>query len=139
MDRLTVEQRSRNMSRIRGRDTRPELIVRSFLHRQGLRFRVHRTDLPGRPDIALAGSRLAIFVHGCFWHRHPQCRFAYSPRSNVTFWNQKFERNQLRDAAVMNALREKGWHPVVVWECEVQNVALLRRHILALHQRRRTG
>jgi DNA mismatch endonuclease (patch repair protein) len=117
-DRLSRERRSWNMSRIRSRDTQPERIVRSALHRAGYRFRLHRRDLPGRPDIVLPRYHTAIFVHGCFWHRHKQCRLAYTPKSRVTFWTEKFRRNVERDRENTAALRKLGWRVITVWECE---------------------
>jgi DNA mismatch endonuclease (patch repair protein) len=118
MDRISKKRRSWNMSRIRGRDTKPELVVRSLLHRMGYRFRLHRKDLPGKPDIVLPKYRTVVFVHGCFWHRHSGCKYAYVPKSRVKFWQGKFERNIERDAEVRSALRALGWQVLVVWECE---------------------
>jgi DNA mismatch endonuclease (patch repair protein) len=106
------------MSRIRDRDTTPERIVRSALHSVGYRFRLHPSQLPGRPDIVLPKHRTAIFVHGCFWHRHKNCRFAYTPKSRVAFWSEKFRRNVERDHENKAALRKLGWRVVTVWECE---------------------
>ena len=118
VDRLSREHRSWNMSRIRGKDTGPEKQVRSALHRAGYRFRLHRSDLPGRPDIVLPKYRTVVFVHGCFWHRHRGCRFAYTPKSRVNFWNRKLQSNVERDQRNMQALRRLGWRVVTVWECE---------------------
>ena len=134
MDRLSPQRRSWNMSRIGGRDTKPELVVRSFLHRRGLRFRLHRAGLPGRPDIVLASSRTAVFVHGCFWHRHHGCRFAYTPKSNLAFWDEKFAKNVERDKRALRTLRSQGWRAVVVWACQVADVQLLERKIVIPHQ-----
>ena len=117
-DRLTRERRSWNMSRIRGRDTAPEKQVRSALHRAGYRFRLHRRDLPGRPDVVLPKYRTVVFVHGCFWHRHKGCRYAYTPKSRVAFWNAKFVSNVERDRRSARELRRLGWKVVTVWECE---------------------
>jgi len=108
------------MSRIANRDTAPERALRSALHRAGLRFRLHRRDLPGRPDIVLPSRRLAIFVHGCFWHRHEGCRFATTPATNAEFWQRKFASNTIRDAANVAALEALGWRVFVAWECEVK-------------------
>ena len=124
MDRLTRKRRSWNMSRIRGKDTKPELIVRSTLHRMGYRFRLHKRDLPGRPDIVLSKYRTVVFVHGCFWHRHPECTQAYTPKSRLKFWQAKFDDNVTRDAAVKTQLESLGWNVVVVWECEVKTMGL---------------
>ena len=109
------------MSRIRCKDTKPEKIVRSVLHKNGFRFRLNRKDLPGKPDIVLPKYQTVIFVHGCFWHRHPQCRFAYNPKSRVKFWQNKFNENIERDRFVKKELRKMGWKVIVVWECELKN------------------
>jgi len=120
MDSLTRSHRSWNMSRIRGKDTTPELLVRSALHRMGYRFRLHKKDLPGRPDIVLSRYKTVVFVHGCFWHRHPGCAQAYTPKSRVSFWQSKFRQNVKRDVAVKAELHRQGWNVVVIWECEVK-------------------
>lgn len=120
MDTLTKQKRSWNMSRIRGRDTAPERAVRSLLHRMGYRFRLDRTDLPGRPDIVLPKYRTVIFVHGCFWHRHRQCKYAYTPKSRQEFWQSKFDANVRRDQRVRRKLVALGWHVIVVWECQIK-------------------
>jgi DNA mismatch endonuclease (patch repair protein) len=106
------------MRGIRAKGTKPEMAVRRLAHRLGYRFRLHRRDLAGSPDLVFPGRRKVIFVHGCYWHRHPQCRFAYSPKSNIDFWNSKFESNMVRDAAALTKLKEQGWDPLVIWECE---------------------
>ena len=122
MDSLTPEHRSWNMSRIKSRDTKPEQIVRSLVHRLGFRFRRNSgAGLPGRPDIVLPRYRTAIFVHGCFWHRHRSCRFAYTPKSRVEFWQEKFAENVSRDTRVTRKLRRDGWRVVTVWECETRS------------------
>ncbi len=125
MDSLTPEHRSWNMSRIRSGNTKPERLVRSLLHRMGYRFRLHRRDLPGRPDIVLPGRRTVVLVHGCYWHRHPGCRFAYTPKSNVAFWQAKFDENVDRDIRQHGQLRDLGWHVITVWECETKNLDML--------------
>jgi DNA mismatch endonuclease (patch repair protein) len=107
------------MSRIRSRDTAPEKIVRSTLHRAGYRFRLHSKNLPGCPDIALPKHRTVVFVHGCFWHRHRHCRFAYTPKSRSDFWEAKFRSNVERDRRKTRELRRLGWQVVTIWECEV--------------------
>lgn len=122
-DTLTSERRSWNMSRIRGRDTRPELVLRSLLHRAGFRFRLHAKQLPGRPDIILPRYRTAIFVHGCFWHRHPGCRNATTPSTRREFWQAKFDGNVSRDARNQAALEAAGWTVLTVWECELKSDA----------------
>lgn len=105
------------MARIRSRNTNPELLVRSYLHGTGLRFRVHVAELPGRPDIVLPRYRVAVFVHGCFWHRHKGCVLAATPRSNALFWKRKLEGNRKRDQRDVAALRLSGWRVAVFWEC----------------------
>ena len=121
MDRLSKAHRSWNMSRIKSRDTEPELIVRSMLHRAGFRFRLHRKDLPGKPDIVLPKYNTVVFVHGCFWHRHEDCRFAYMPKSRKAFWRKKFKENKERDQRHSKELAALGWKVIVVWECEMKN------------------
>lgn len=116
--------RSRMMSGIRGRDTKPELTVRRYLHGRGLRFRLAPKELPGKPDIVLPRFRTTIFVHGCFWHRHPGCRFATTPASNKDFWEKKFDQNVRRDTRKSKALQELGWRVLVVWECELGSAEL---------------
>lgn len=110
--------RSRMMSGIRGKDTKPEMQVRRFLHAAGFRYRLHVKDLPGRPDIVLPKYRAVIQVHGCFWHRHPGCRLAATPASNVEMWAAKFARNVERDKEVECQLTEMGWRVLTVWECD---------------------
>jgi DNA mismatch endonuclease (patch repair protein) len=122
IDRAT---RSRMMASIRGKNTAPELAVRKALHSSGLRFRLHRSDLPGKPDIVLPSRQLTVFVHGCFWHRHAGCRFATMPATRPDFWAGKFAANQRRDAAAEAALRQEGWHVMTVWECETRDPARL--------------
>ena len=125
MDRLSVAQRSENMRRIRGKDTTPELVVRRLLHGLGYRYRLHRRDLPGRPDIVFSSRQKALFVHGCFWHQHPGCKFAYNPKSRLDFWSAKFRQNLERDARVTAVLAASGWSTLVVWECETADVKLM--------------
>ncbi len=125
MDRISTEHRSWNMSKIRSANTSPELLVRSLLHRMGYRFRLHRKDLPGRPDIVLPGRRSVVLVHGCYWHRHPGCQFAYTPKSNIEFWEAKFNENLTRDHRQECQLQEMGWKVITVWECEVKAQAEL--------------
>lgn len=113
------------MAAIRGRDTTPELRVRRLLHRLGYRFRLHRRDLPGSPDIVLPRFRTVIFVHGCFWHRHPGCRYATTPKTRTDFWTAKFHKNMERDARQQSDLRSAGWTVVIVWECELRDIDAL--------------
>ena len=135
MDRLTREQRSRNMSRIRSRNTSPELIVRSLLHRMKFRFRLHRKDLPGSPDIVMPRHRIIIFVHGCFWHQHENCKYATVPKTNTEYWLKKFSRNKARDKANRLALEKMGWRVVQIWECETRKsdelASLLKQRLSA--------
>ena len=122
MDVLSPAQRKRNMSAIKGRDTKPEILLRKLLHSLGYRFRIQRKDLPGRPDIVLPKYKTAIFVNGCFWHRHEGCRFASTPSSNSEFWQKKFAANVERDARNYAALKELGWTVLIIWECEVKQI-----------------
>ena len=121
-DVLSPSQRSKCMSAIRGKDTKPELQVRSLLHRMGFRFRLHVAGLPGSPDIVLPRHRSVVLVNGCFWHHHPGCKYAYTPASRREFWQAKFSENEARDAKVVDQLSEAGWKVVVVWECELRDV-----------------
>lgn len=125
-DRLTKERRSWNMSRIRGKDTSPEKRVRSELHRMGYRFRLHRRDLPGNPDLVFVSRRVALFVHGCFWHRHPRCENCTTPTNNRKFWINKLEGNAARDKRNRQALRKLGWKTITIWECQTENEGQLQ-------------
>lgn len=128
---LTSASRSRNMAAIRGKDTLPELNVRRMLHGLGLRFRLHRRDLPGRPDIVLPRHRTVVFVHGCFWHRHEGCRYTTTPKTRLAFWQAKFDANVARDHRNRVALEEMGWRVLVMWECELRNAEALRDRLKA--------
>ncbi len=122
VDVLTKKQRSFNMSRIRGKDTKPEIIVRKIVHRLGYRFRLHQRNLPGCPDIVLARHRKVIFVHGCFWHMH-KCRYGkVKPATNAKFWQSKREGNVARDKRNLRKLRKEGWKVLVIWECQTRNI-----------------
>jgi len=125
MDVMTCEKRSALMSRIRSRHTQPELIVRRLAHALGYRFRLHRNDLPGTPDLVFSARKKAVFVHGCFWHRHSGCRYASTPKSNVDYWQSKFRVNVERDARVLRELLALGWSPLVIWECELLDLEAL--------------
>ena len=129
MDTLSKEKRSWNMSRIKAKDTGPELVVRSILHQLGYRFRLHRKDLPGKPDIVLPKYKTVIFVHGCFWHRHSGCKYAYSPKSRVQFWERKFERNVCVHENAVHKLNQLGWRVLVIWECELKNLVLVEKRL----------
>lgn len=119
VDSLTPAQRSERMSRIRGKDSKPELALRRVLHRLGLRYRLHGTDLPGKPDLVFPRHKAVVFVHGCFWHRHGGCKIATTPKSNTPFWVEKFANNIARDARVIATLEDMGWRVFVAWECEL--------------------
>ena len=130
MDRLTNQQRSRMMSLVRSKNTAPELAVRRLAHRLGFRFRLHRRDLPGTPDMVFPRLRKAVLVHGCFWHSH-DCSAGKAPSSNTAFWNAKLDRNVRRDAENEDALRHLGWDVLVVWECETRRGGDLEAHLRA--------
>lgn len=129
-DILTPEERSRMMGKIKGKNTKPEMVVRSLCHAMGLRFRLHRKDLPGSPDMVFPKYRLCLFVHGCFWHRHPGCKYAYTPKTRLDFWLPKLQRNVERDREKEEALRALGWRVEVVWECETKDLARLQDILL---------
>lgn len=118
------------MGAVRGKDTKPELIVRRALRALGYGYRLHRRELPGRPDIVLAGRRKVIFVNGCFWHRHEGCRLSYFPKSNTEFWHSKFDRTVSRDQENYRHLGERGWDTLVIWECECHDQLALERQLL---------
>lgn len=118
MDTLTVAQRSERMARIRSKDTAPEMRVRKLVHGLGYRFRLHRRDLPGCPDLTFPSRRKVIFVHGCFWHSHEGCKVANQPKSNSAFWQGKFARNKARDIMNVERLQSEGWEVLTIWECE---------------------
>ena len=120
MDVVNQMTRSKMMSGIRGKNTQPELKVRRFLHAHGYRFRLHRKDLPGNPDIVLPKLMTCIFVHGCFWHRHSDCRYSTYPSTRIEFWNEKFQKNVERDERQQAALKAMGWFVLIVWECELK-------------------
>ena len=130
VDTMSPFDRSRLMGRVRARNTSPELAVRREAHRLGYRFRLHRKDLPGRPDLVFPRLRKAIFVHGCFWHRH-NCRRATTPKSNAAFWVKKFHDNVARDAKALDKLIELGWSVDVIWECETIDATRLSERLTA--------
>jgi DNA mismatch endonuclease (patch repair protein) len=131
-DVYSPEKRSAVMRRVKGRDTAPERKVRQALTRLGARYRLHRADLPGKPDIVLPGRKLAIFVHGCFWHGHDCARGARVPRQNRDYWLEKVARNRARDAANREALAGKGWRVETIWECELKDEGELEGRLSAL-------
>ena len=120
MDIWSKKKRSEVMSKIRGKNTKPEMILRSQLFKQGFRFRVHKKDLPGKPDIVLAKYKTVIFVHGCFWHHHKDCREGRIPPTNSEFWKNKFDKNTERDEMNTLKLEQQGWQVIVVWECDIE-------------------
>ena len=131
MDVHTLEQRSRNMAAIRSKNTKPEIVVRKVLCEMGLRYRLHRTDLPGKPDIVMPGRKTAIFVHGCFFHMH-KCRFGrVVPKTNTEFWQTKRSGNTERDSRNARQLRKVGWTVLTVWECETRNQEKLKSRLEA--------
>ncbi len=135
VDTVTPEVRSRMMRAIHARNTQPEIRVRRYLHAVGLRFRLHARSLPGCPDLVLPGRRVAIFVHGCFWHQHPGCPYATTPATRQEFWQSKFAANKARDALVADRLKAIGWQVITVWECQTKEKSeldALARAILAI-------
>lgn len=122
VDTVSTEKRSRMMSGIRGKDTKPEMLVRRFLHGLGMRYRLHDRRLPGSPDLVFSRYRVVLFVHGCFWHRHRGCRYATTPASNSAFWEAKLDGNAQRDRLALNRLESLGWRAIVVWECGLRSV-----------------
>lgn len=130
-DVFSKEKRSSIMGRIKGMNTRPEILVRSLLHSKGYRFRLHRNDLPGRPDIVLPKYNTVIFVHGCYWHRHAGCKRGKSmPATNVSFWEKKFDGTVKRDRQAKRMLKKLGWQVLIVWECEIKHPDKLRKKLI---------
>lgn len=121
-DILTPEKRSQNMAAIKSRDTKPEVYLRKLLFSRGYRYRIAEKSIPGHPDIFLRKYNTAIFVHGCFWHRHPGCKYAYTPKSRIEFWQKKFDDNIKRDAVVMRELQERGIKRIIIWECVIRRM-----------------
>ena len=139
VDRLTPERRSWLMSRVGGKNTTPEIVVRKIAHSLGLRFRLHRRDLPGTPDLVFPKWRTAIFVHGCFWHRHSGCAKASTPKTRTKYWRDKFKSNVGRDKRNTDLLRKHGWSVVTVWECETKDVESVRATLARAFSRRGKG
>jgi DNA mismatch endonuclease (patch repair protein) len=131
MDTLTPQQRSALMARVRGKHTRPEMSVRRLAHRMGYRFRLHRRDLPGVPDLVFPARRKVVFVHGCFWHRHPRCSNTRTPKSRVDFWTTKLADNRKRDLANLRRLASTDWRALVIWECELRDPDNVTRRLRA--------
>jgi DNA mismatch endonuclease (patch repair protein) len=121
--------RRRTMQAVKSRDTKPEMIVRRLIHKAGYRYRLHRNDLPGKPDLTFPKFKKIIFVHGCFWHGHDCKRGAREPKTNTDYWRQKINRNKARDAVEQNALRAMGWEVLVIWECQLKNIDILKARI----------
>lgn len=119
VDTLTKQERSERMGRVKGADTKPEMVVRRLVHAMGYRYRLHARDLPGNPDIVFRRWKKVIFVHGCFWHRHPGCKLARTPKSRLDFWVPKLEGNRDRDIRNQELLEHMGWRHLVIWECEI--------------------
>lgn len=119
------------MANVRGKNTKPELLVRSMIHRMGYRFRLHRPDIPGNPDIVLPGHRKVVFVHGCFWHGHKGCKRSKRPSTHREFWDRKLDGNILRDTRNISELKRLGWNSLIVWECETKNPEALRSKLKA--------
>ena len=132
---MTPEARSRVMRSITKKNTQPEVLVRQALHKMGLRFRLHLNSLPGTPDIVLRRHKLAILVHGCFWHQHRGCRYAKLPRSRTEYWLPKLARNVERDKQARTALKAQGWRSAIIWECDAKDAARLQRNLDKLFRR----
>jgi DNA mismatch endonuclease (patch repair protein) len=130
-DTLNKKERSARMALVRGKDTKPELVVRRLVHGMGYRYRLHSASLPGKPDLVFPGRRKVIFVHGCFWHRHPSssCKLARMPKSRLEFWLPKLEGNRLRDERNQRELKKQGWKVLSIWECQIVNLASLSNRI----------
>jgi DNA mismatch endonuclease (patch repair protein) len=119
-DNLTIEQRKYNMSRIRSKDTNPEFIVRKYLYNKGLRYRLHKDNIPGKPDLVFKKFNAALFINGCFWHGHKNCKYSVSPKTNVKYWNQKIEQNIQRDKLNYKKLKLDNWNVIIIWECQLK-------------------
>lgn len=131
MDSITPEQRSQIMGRVKNKNSRPEMIIRRLTHGLGYRYRLHRGNLPGRPDLVFPSRKKVIFVHGCFWHQHPSpdCKLARRPKSRLDFWNSKLDGNRERDAKQIKQLAALGWEALIIWECETKDMEALRFRI----------
>jgi DNA mismatch endonuclease, patch repair protein len=129
MDNLTPSERSVRMSQIRSKHTQPELRVRGLVHRLGYRFRLHRKDLPGAPDMVFPGRKKVVFVHGCFWHCHSRCNVSHLPKTRRAYWRDKLVGNVERDKANRRRLRQSGWSVLIVWECETRDIEKLRNRV----------
>ena len=127
MDIVSSETRSRMMAGIGRKDTKPEMLVRKMIYHAGYRYRLHRKDLPGAPDLVMSGKRIGVFVHGCFWHQHAGCKYAKLPSTNAEFWGKKLMGNVSRDINTVSALLDSGWRVLIVWECATRNQELMTR------------
>ncbi len=136
-DRVTPQVRSRNMAAIKSKNMKPERVVRSAAHKLGLRFRLHRKDLPGKPDLVFPKWKVAVFVHGCFWHQHADenCKLSRMPKSNLDYWRPKLQRNVTRDAKNTETLQALGWRVITIWECETKDAAALNRRLRTIPKR----
>lgn len=131
MDRLSPERRSWLMSKVSSKNTKPELTVRSLLHQMGYRFRIHTSALLGKPDIVFHKRKKIIFVHGCFWHGHDGCKYGKLPQSRIEFWQEKINRNRIRDIEVTRTLTTNGWQILIIWQCEIRDEELLIKNLVA--------
>jgi DNA mismatch endonuclease (patch repair protein) len=138
-DNLTKDQRRAAMANVKSKDTGPEMKVRKLIHGMGYRYRLHRKDLPGKPDLVFPGLKKVIFVHGCFWHGHKGCAASQRPTSNTEYWNAKLDRNLKRDQKNLKALEELGWRPLVIWECQTRDETKMRRAIVRFLGKRHGG
>ena len=129
MDHLTTKERSINMSKIKGKDTKPEILVRKIIYSLGYRYRLHGKDLPGKPDIFFIGKKKTIFINGCFWHRHKNCKYATKPKTNSKYWITKFRQNVKRDKQNYNYLDSLGWCNLIIWSCELRDITKLKLKI----------
>ena len=130
-DTLSSMERSKRMSLIRSKDTWPEMTVRRLVHSLGYRYRLHSSSIPGKPDLVFARRKKIIFIHGCFWHRHPDtaCKLARMPKSRLEFWGPKLEKNRLRDERVAQELAERGWQSLTIWECQLRDIAAVAKEV----------
>lgn len=127
MDKVSIAKRSEIMARVQSKDTKPEMIVRKIAFSLGFRYHINSKNLPGKPDLSIKSRKKAVFVHGCFWHRHEGCKMASTPVSNTEYWTKKFLGNQTRDRAIIEKYKEMGWRPLIIWECEIKDKTRLRK------------